>query len=144
LPVPYFYVGAGLAYGAGHSSAAPFSANGLTLTPGAGLNVSDTVVSGVVGGRLPLGPVSIRLDLLAGASLMSVDQYATSGPNQLTATGSATGLYLEPRVHLDVWATPFFSVGAFAGMPNLDTTGTNVGVTLSVHTVAYDGRFGLL
>jgi hypothetical protein len=143
LVVPYFYVGANLAYGAGHSSASPFVANGLTLSPGAGLNVDDTVVSGVVGMRLPLGPISVRADLLAGASLMSVDQYATSGANQLTATGSATGLYLEPRVHVDVWVTPFFSVGAFAGMPSLDPTGTNAGITLSVHTVAYDGRSSL-
>lgn len=141
--VPYFYVGANLAYGMARSSAAPFVANGLTLTPGAGLNVEDTLVTGVVGARLPLGPISVRLDLLAGASLMSLDQYATSGTNQLTATGSATGLYLEPRIHVDVWATPFFSVGAFAGMPNLDPTGTNVGITLLVHTVAYDGRFSV-
>jgi hypothetical protein len=28
-------------------------------------------------------------------------------------------------------------------MPSLDPTGTNAGITLSVHTVAYDGRSSL-
>jgi hypothetical protein len=74
---------------------------------------------------------------------MDVDQYAQNGSNQLTATGSASALYLEPRVHLDVWLTPYFTLGCFAAMPDLSPAATNVGLTLAAHTVPFDGKFSL-
>jgi len=141
VPVPYFYVGVAAGYGLGASSPKPFTTNGLTITPGAGQNTDDTIFGGVIGARLPLGRVSLRADALIGGSWFDFDQYGATSANQLTATASASALFVEPRVHLDVWLTPFFTLGAFAAMPSFDPASTNVGLTLAAHTTAFDGRY---
>ncbi len=141
MPLPYFYVGLAGGYGLGSSSPRSFTASGLTITPGVGQNTEDTIFGGVLGARLPLGRVSLRVDALVGGSWFDFDQYAVNGQTQLTATGSASAFFLEPRVHVDVWLSPFFSLGVFAGMPDLDPASTNVGITLAAHTTAFDGRF---
>ena len=141
LPLPYLYVGAAAAYGTGTLSFRPFSASGLTITPGTGLDVDETVFGGVLGLRLPLGPVSVRVDALVGGAWFDVDQYARSSPNQLTATSEASAIFVEPRVHTDLWITPFFTLGLFAAMPSFNLGATNVGLTLAAHTTAFDRRF---
>ena len=50
---------------------------------------------------------------------------------------------IEPRVHLDVWLTPYFTLGCFAAMPDLSPAATNVGLTLAAHTLPFDGKFSL-
>jgi hypothetical protein len=141
LPFPYLYLGAALAFGMGSASPPAFTANGLTITPGAGVNVSDTGVGGVVGVRLPLGALSLRADALLGASFLSLDEYVSTGGRQLTASGSATAFLVEPRLHADVWLTPFVTVGLFATMPSFTPSATNAGFSLAFHTSAFDGRF---
>jgi len=141
FPFPYLYLGAAGAYGGGSLSFRSFSSNGLTITPGTGLNVSDTVFGGILGVRLPLGTVSLRADALVGGAWYSIDQYAQSGTSQLTSSGSASALFVEPRVHVDLWLSPFFTLGLFASMPDVSPEATNVGITFAAHTTAFDKRF---
>jgi hypothetical protein len=142
LVVPWRYVYAGLTAGIGWGQfdGAPIVANGLTVQPGVFPNVTQIAAGGVVGLRVPLGPVAIRAGATLGLDSLSLSQYAsTSGSNALTATGSATGFLLEPRVDVDWFATPFCSAGVFVTMPYLEPEATNVGLSLTLHIRDYGG-----
>jgi hypothetical protein len=142
-PTPFTYVGPALGFGEGKYSGGSFVANALTIEPRDSLNVTTTAVGGVVGLRLPLGPISLRGELFAGADFLSIDQYAQNGSTLLTATSSATSFLLEPRAAVDLWATPFVTVSLFGAMPSFDARAMDGGIVLAGHLRAFDGRYGL-
>ncbi len=46
----------------------------------------------------------------------------------------------EPRVFVDLWATPYLTVSAFGAMPGFDPRAASGGVVISGHFGAFDGR----
>lgn len=140
FPTPYTYVGPAVAFGFGYSGATPAVAGGLSLQPRGTLNASITDLGLVAGLRLPLGVFSLRADVLAGGQWISIDQYVQSGSSSLTATASSTVLLVEPRVSLDLWANPYFTVSAVAAMPNFDERALSGGLMLAGHFRAFDGK----
>jgi hypothetical protein len=142
-PTPFTYVGPSLGLGTGTYSGPSFVADSLTIEPRDTLNLSVTTLGAVGGLRLPLGLVSLRAELLAGGSWISIDQYALNAANRLTATATTTSWRIEPRATLDLWATPFATVSLFGAMPSFDSRSFDAGLVLSGHLRAFDGRFGL-
>jgi hypothetical protein len=138
-PIPFAYVGLSLAFGMGQWSGAGFSSNNLGISSRGSLDASMINYAALAGLRLPLGTMSLRGEMLLGGSSISIDQYAQNGNNQLTATASSTVLLLEPRVALDVWATPTLTVSLFGSMPSFDPDAANAGIILSMHLRAFDG-----
>jgi hypothetical protein len=53
-------------------------------------------------------------------------------------------LLLEPRVSVDLWASPFLTLSAFAAMPSFDERATSGGIVLAGHFRAFDGRASVL
>jgi hypothetical protein len=140
LPSRFFYLGAVGGYAGGNYASPPIKVDGLSITPATPLNMSQTQVGVLAGVRLPLGWVAVRAGAMIGASWISLDQYAApSTGSSLTSTASAVELVVEPRLDVDVFVTPFFSIGAFATMPLLVPQATNAGLTFTAHLRAFDG-----
>ena len=91
--------------------------------------------------RLPLGPISLRGELLAGAEWIALQTYALSGPTAMAADASTVTWLLEPRVAVDLWTTPFTVLSVFGTMPGFDSRATNGGVAFAVHLRSFDGRY---
>jgi hypothetical protein len=143
VPWRYVYTGVTAGIGWGQYDGAPLVANALSIQPGVFPNMTQVAVGGVVGLRVPVGPVTVRAGATLGLDSLSLSQYASpsgsTGSTALTATGSATGLLLEPRVDVDWFATPFCSAGVFVTMPYLEPEATNVGLSLTLHMRDYGG-----
>ena len=142
-PIPFAYFGALVAAGVGGSPSSPLAANGLTVTPRGSLGAFQILYGGVLGARLPLGPVSLRAELFAGGQSVTFSQYASDGARELTATASLSRAYVEPRAALDVWVSPFATVSAVAGFPSGNLAAMNGGIAFSGHFRAFDGSFSL-
>jgi hypothetical protein len=142
-PTPFTYLGPSLGLGWGKHNGGSFVSDALTIEPRDSINVSVTTFGGVAGLRLPLGPVSVRAEMLAGGDWISIDQYASNAANRLTSTASAVAPLLEPRAAIDLWVTPFATVSLFGAMPSFDPRATDVGLVLSGHLRAFDGKYGL-
>jgi len=93
--------------------------------------------------RLPLGPVSLRGEMLVGANWVSLSQYASNATNKLTSTATAITALIEPRAAIDLWVTPFATVSLFGAMPSFEPSAVDAGIMLSGHFRAFDGRYGL-
>jgi hypothetical protein len=139
---PLFYTGLATAWGEGSWSAQPFQAGGVIVSPRATVN-SHMWLTGVRAGvRLPLGPVSLRAELLGGAQWMDLQQYATTSTGgQMSADATTVAWLVEPRVAADLWVTPYVVVSAFAAMPGIDTQAANGGILLAWHWRSFDGRY---
>lgn len=146
---PLVYVGAAAAWGEGEWSATPFSAGNMTVQP-RGTVDSHMWLTGVRAGvRLPLGPVSVRAELLAGAQWMLLDQLASTGSAaaagaaapSMTASAQSVAWLLEPRAAVDLWTTPYTVLSAFGTMPGFDARGANGGLLFAWHLRSFDGRY---
>jgi hypothetical protein len=137
----YVYAGAAAAWGEGAWSASPFPAGSLTIEPRATVNAHLWQTGLRAGVRLPLGPVSMRGELLGGAEWISLQQYATVGQASMTANASTVTWLLEPRVAVDLWTTPYTVLSVFGTMPGFDSRASNGGVTFAFHLRSFDGRY---
>jgi hypothetical protein len=140
---PLFYAGAAAAWGEGAWSATPFAAGNMTLQPRGTVDTHMWLTGARVGARLPLGPVSVRAELLAGAQWMEVDQLAQPATGSQTMTGSARTVtwLLEPRAAVDLWTTPYLVVSAFGTMPGFESRAANGGLLFAWHWRSFDGRY---
>jgi hypothetical protein len=138
---PLVYAGVATAWGEGSWTAQPFDAGGVTVSPRATVN-SHMWLSGVRAGvRLPLGPVSLRAEVLGGAEWIDLQQFAGMAGGQMTADASTVSWLVEPRVSADLWVTPYLVVSAFAAMPGVNTQAANGGLMLAWHWRSFDGRY---
>jgi hypothetical protein len=137
----FVYAGAAAAWGEGAWSAAPFTAGGLTIDPRATVNAHMWLTGLRAGIRLPLGPLSVRGEVLGGAEWVSLQQYASVGPSSMTATATTVAWLIEPRVAVDLWTTPFTALSVFGTMPGFDSRAVNGGVAFAVHLRSFDGRY---
>ncbi|HEY3817458.1 MAG TPA: hypothetical protein VGL81_09820 [Polyangiaceae bacterium] len=137
----FVYAGAAAAWGEGAWSAAPFAAGDMTIDPRATVNAHMWLTGVRAGLRLPLGPLSLRGELLGGAEWISLQQYASVGPSSMTANAATVTWLLEPRVAIDLWTTPFTALSVFGTMPGFDSRAANGGFAFAVHLRSFDGRY---
>lgn len=138
---PLVYAGLATAWGEGTWSAQPFESGGVAVSPRATVN-SHMWLSGVRAGvRLPLGPVSLRAEVLGGAEWIDLQQFAGMAGSQMTADASTVSWLVEPRVSADLWVTPYLVVSAFGAMPGANTQAANGGLMLAWHWRSFDGRY---
>ncbi len=139
-PVPYFYLGTAFAAGAGSYDGPSIQTGGARIDPAGTPNLTMLALGGVLGLRVPAGPISVRGDVLGGGQWVWLSQraYPATG-NEEAVRASAAAWLLEPRLSVDVWLTPFASLSAFVGVPNLDQSAVNFGLGVSGHVRAFDG-----
>ena len=132
------YTGVSFGMGFGHEHFAPVTVGGSTLSPSDEL-VNTTIVWGgaLLGVRVPLGWVSLRLEALFGGTSLSISQHSSLGDFTSTA---GHGL-IEPHVFFDVWTTPNMTLGAYAGANVFDTKERTAGLVLEWHGRAFDGQY---
>jgi len=138
---PLVYVGAAAAWGEGSWSAQPFDAGSTTVSPRATVNSHMWLTGLRAGVRLPLGPVSLRAEVLGGAQWIDLQQFATSGGMQMTADASTVAWLVEPRVAADLWVTPYTVLSVFASMPDGSSSAADAGLMVAWHWRSFDGRY---
>lgn len=138
---PLVYVGAAAAWGEGAWSATPFPAGALTIEPRGTVDVHMWQTGLRAGVRLPLGPISVRAEVLGGAEWLSLQQLALQGAGSMTATAASVTWLVEPRVAVDLWTTPYTVLSAFGTMPDFDSRGANGGLLFAWHVRSFDGRY---
>ena len=130
------YAGVGLGVGLGTNRFESFQVNRTLLTSSGGINTGGEVWSGLLGVRVPLGRLSLRVE-----GDVSWVPFCVSGANGGVCL---TPGVLEPRAALDVWATPHLTMSLFGGIdalhPNEPST---LGISMEFHTRSFDGAFAL-
>jgi hypothetical protein len=130
---PHLYAGVDLRAAWGDAPSATFAyAGGPTTTWDSAWLVT---MAGVAGARLPLGRVSLRGELVAGMHGASVASTA------MDTSASTVAPLVEPRVGVDVWLSPWWTLEATAGANLVDRSERVVGLGLGLHLQAFDGRF---
>ncbi len=138
LPAP-LYVGADLELGGLVSDtgadvemtgggAGPSMAAHRTLYVGAG---------GVAGVRGQLGRAGLAAEVVAGVRDVSLSVESQHGACITSETHHLTAAFVEPRVRVDVWLTPWITIAGFAGS-ELDGDSKMVGASLAFHLRAFD------
>jgi hypothetical protein len=138
LPEP-FYLGADLEIGGLVSdggadvemtgaSAGPIMAAHRTLYLGAG---------GVAGVRAQLGRAGLAAEMVAGVRDVSLSVNSQHGACILSETHHRTAAFVEPRVKIDVWLTPWITIAGFAG-GELDGDSRMIGASIAYHLRAFD------
>ncbi|HUJ57259.1 MAG TPA: hypothetical protein VLX92_02150, partial [Kofleriaceae bacterium] len=134
-PAPHWYVGIDLGAAFGGSVNPAFAARGGdTITWDSS---SVMTMAAVAGARLPLGPLSLRAEVVAGihgAELGSM----TDTPQGLAA--STVAPLVAPRVAADLWIHRWWVIEAYAGVNALDRSERMFGLGLGFHSQAFDGR----
>jgi len=113
----------------------------LELAHAAGLNFVHAKIGAVVGTRIPLGPVTARLEGVIGLELASINAKARRPGTSDWIDGSFTSanVLLEPRVGLDVWTSPWTTVTAWGGVNMVYPSERSIGVSFALHGRAFDG-----
>ena len=140
---PNLYLGVESTWAFGKNGGYSLSANGYQVSPGGYLDTFAFTGGILVGGRLPLGKLSLRPEMLIGGRVIALSQDATKDGETKRASASAGAWALEPRLVLDVWGSPWFSLSAFAGTDVLDPHSHSFGLMFLGHGRAYDGAFTL-
>lgn len=136
------YLGWEWALGLGRARAAAMESNGYTITPSSGANFFQGRFGPLVGARVPLGVVSLRLESLVGVQALWLSHQA-SRPDGSVKNASVTNIaiVIEPRVALDWWAWPDTTLSLWTGTNALRPGDVTFGVALTAHGRPFDGRF---
>jgi hypothetical protein len=123
-------------FGVEMSSPPPTTADGRrpTVTTEQRLYVSG---GGVVGVHHRFGRTMLGAELGGGVRTVQVAVRSQLGACDITDFHYASEGYVEPRVRLDYWANPWFTLGMFAG-GDLRHHGAMIGAQLTVHLRAFD------
>ncbi len=137
----WLYVGAEIGFGLGHNEIGSFTATvgdaSKTFTTSESAINTVMMQGGVLlGVRVPLGRLSLRLEGFAGGSILTVD---SSGGYSGTA---GRGL-LMPRAAADFWVSPNVTFSAYGGFDALDTRNQTLGLAVAFHVRSFDGAFSL-
>ena len=119
------------------------SADGYRVSPTGLLDTFQFSGGLLVGARVPLGKLSVRPEMLIGGRVVSLTQDATKDGETKRTNAGAAAWALEPRLALDLWASPWFSLSAFGGTDVLDHRSRSFGLMFVGHLRAYDGAFTL-
>ncbi len=98
----------------------------------------------VLGGRVPLGRLSLRVEALVGFDVASAGVEMRKGQGEWQR-GSVTSimLLLEPRVAVDLWTSPWSTVSVWAGTNFLHPNDRATGLSFAIHGRSFDGRLSL-
>lgn len=125
--------GASLAHGAA-------LADGFTVS-GGGFYVAAGALAGLTFPRI--GPLQVRAEAFAGGWVFvtNVDQPVLPSVDCSDGCPGASigGWTVEPRVHTDVWLTPWLTLGAWGGANALHAGDWSGGVAFAVHGRGFDG-----
>jgi len=136
----------------GLDTALAFAAIGSAVAPTGGWEFRDKKTldfvhvreSLVLGGRVPLGRLSLRVETLVGFDIASAGVEMRKGQGEWQR-GSVTSFMflLEPRVAVDVWMTPWSTVSVWAGTNFLHPSDRATGISFAIHGRSFDGRLTL-
>lgn len=113
----------------------------IELQHAGGLNFIHAKLGGVVGARLPLGPLTARLESVIGVEIASISANGRRlGQTEWIRGGiTSVNLLLEPRVGIDLWTSPWSTVTGWGGMNMLYPSERSIGVSFALHGRAFDG-----
>jgi len=137
------YLGVESTWAFGKSYGYSFSSNGYEVSPSGFLDTFQFAGGLLVGARVPLGKLSVRAEMLIGGRVISLSQSAVKDGETKKASAGAAAWALEPRLVLDLWASPWFTLSAFGGQDILDRRSHSFGLMFVGHLRAYDGAFTL-
>lgn len=123
-------------FGVEMSSPTPTTADGRrpTVTTEQRLYLSG---GGVAGVHHRFGRTMIGAEIGGGVRTVQVAVRSQLGACDITDYYYASEGYVEPRVRLDYWANPWFTLGMYAG-GDLAHHGAMIGGSLTVHLRAFD------
>jgi len=88
----------------------------------------------VAGARVPLGRISLRLELATGAQLLTV-----SSDDRRPASATRIAVLAQPRAAIDWWVTPDTTVSGWLGTDAVWPGNYTFGIAATVHARAFDG-----
>ncbi len=135
------YFGFDMGVAAGHASGAPVRESGFQLAPAAGLNFIHMRFGPVLGVRVPLGKVSLRVEALTGLQVFALMTDARAPDGRTSAGVALFGGVVEPRLAADFWLSPDTTLSTWAGYNVLRPGDTTFGLSLAAHFRAFDGAF---
>lgn len=107
-----------------------------------GLNWIHARLATVLGGRVPLGPFSARLEALVGVQIASLTlEGRRPGGEWVKGSVTAVGLLLEPRLAVDVWTSPWSTISVWGGGNVLFPADRTMGLSFALHGRAFDGHY---
>jgi hypothetical protein len=112
------------------------AAQAAETSPELSLFVSSGVFAGV---RTRLGPITLSGEAFGGVRLISAHVESRYGECVTTATATDVSPAAELRARADLWVSPWFSLGAFAGQDILQPEVRALGVYFGGHVRAFDG-----
>jgi hypothetical protein len=120
--LPFFYVGVEYGITLGRTQPGSLISDGASFARAAELVDTTALFGGAVFGlRLPLGRVSARGDLLLGGYGLDLSQSVTKGALTNASVPMSTSAPLfEPRVAVDLWATPWVTLSGSYGRNLVD------------------------
>ncbi len=118
-------------------------ADGWALSPRDGVNFFQIRVGPALGLRIPAGRLSFRGELGVGLQILSLSQNARPLQSTASSVGSATyvGGYLEPRLAVDAWTSPWSTISLWGGVNALHPADRSFGLGFALHGRAFDGVF---
>lgn len=137
-----FYVGLdwAIALGRVHTNVVP--REGFEMRDKGSINYVHARIASVVGGRVPLGPLSLRLETLIGLQIASVSlEGRKTGGDWVQGSFTSAALLLEPRVAVDLWTTPWSTITAWGSTNLMFPTDRGMGLSIALHGRAFDGHF---
>ena len=84
------------------------------------------------------GRFALRAELFGGARLVALTTHDASGTQASSFFAGAP--VLEPRVAVDMWATPDFSIGLWGGSDVVAKGAWSTGLAFVAHTRSFDAR----
>jgi hypothetical protein len=93
----------------------------------------------VIGARAPVGRLTVSGELYTGARAFRTEVTSHHGACVTTDTSYDVELALEPRARIDLWLSPWLTLGGFAGTDLRARDVRVVGVTIGGHVRAFDG-----
>lgn len=109
----------------------------LLLQPHGGLYLAG---GGLAGAVVSIGAYDLRGEVVAGGRAVGLQVHS----QHLNCTDDSTAWgaqpWIEPRVAIERWVSPWVTVGAFAGENALRRGDTSFGLTITGHVRAFDAR----
>lgn len=110
--------------------------DGVTFAPTMQLHVAGGVVAGV---RMPVGRLTVSGELFAGGRMIQAEIASAYGYCETVVHARDHAVVVEPRARVDLWVSPWMTVGAFAGADLATADARVFGLYLGGHARAFDG-----
>jgi hypothetical protein len=133
------YLGGRMGFGFGRNAVPAVTTPDLAVSASSSSWTYSDLFEGLIGARIPLGRLSLQLELAGGGRVASVSIDTSRG--SMSATGA--GWVLAPHTSVEAWVTPNVAVGVFAESNLLDARESAIGLSIGYHVRSFDGAFAL-